>query len=205
MRCGSRLQIVCAAVLLIGALAIWGCARRPEVVQSGPVISTPPASVSPTAPGAGGASGGEVPVVRPVPPTETPITRGPQVSSTAVGPGGATAAGLSPLKDVFFEYDKAAIGVDQKTALNDDARWLKANERVRVSVEGHCDERGTAEYNLGLGERRAKAVRDYLVSAGIAANRISTISYGKERPFVPGHDETAWKQNRRAHLAVQGP
>jgi peptidoglycan-associated lipoprotein len=104
---------------------------------------------------------------------------------------------------VFFDYDKALIEAEQKTALNENARWLQANSAVRITVEGHCDERGTAEYNLGLGDRRAKAVRDFLLISGVAANRITTISYGKERPFVLGHDENAWKQNRRAHFAAQ--
>jgi peptidoglycan-associated lipoprotein len=107
------------------------------------------------------------------------------------------------LKDIFFEYDKAAIGDDQKAALNENARWLKANATARVMVEGHCDERGSTEYNLGLGDRRAKAIRDFLILAGVAPNRIGTISYGKERPFVVGHDENAWKQNRRVHFSVQ--
>ena len=105
---------------------------------------------------------------------------------------------------MFFEYDKAIIGADQRTALNDNVNWLKANGRVKIVIEGHCDERGTAEYNLGLGDRRTKALRDYLVASGIAADRIGTISYGKERPFVIGHDENAWKMNRRGHFAVQG-
>jgi peptidoglycan-associated lipoprotein len=93
---------------------------------------------------------------------------------------------------------------DQKAALNDNVSWLKANSRVKMTLEGHCDERGTSEYNLGLGERRAKAVKDYLVAAGIAADRVATISYGKERPFVLGHDESAWKWNRRGHFAITG-
>jgi peptidoglycan-associated lipoprotein len=82
--------------------------------------------------------------------------------------------------------------------------WLKSNARAKATIEGHCDERGTTEYNLGLGERRAKAVKDYLVAAGIGADRIATISYGKERPFVLGHDESSWKWNRRGHFAVTG-
>lgn len=82
---------------------------------------------------------------------------------------------------------------------------MKANPTLKVLIEGHCDERGTAEYNLGLGERRATAVRDYLVAAGIPAEQIATISYGKERPFVLGHDETAWQWNRRGHVVLQGP
>jgi peptidoglycan-associated lipoprotein len=108
------------------------------------------------------------------------------------------------LKDVFFDFDMSNIRDDQKAALIDNVAWVKANSRVKMTVEGHCDERGTAEYNLGLGERRAKAVKDYLVAAGIAADRVATISYGKERPFVLGHDESAWKWNRRGHFGITG-
>ena len=114
------------------------------------------------------------------------------------------AAAASPLKDAFFDYDKSALREDQKAALTEDVAWLKGNAGAKVLIEGHCDERGTAEYNLGLGERRAKAVKDYLIAAGIAADRISIISYGKERPFVLGHDESAWKWNRRGHFVLQG-
>ena len=110
----------------------------------------------------------------------------------------------SPLKDVFFNFDKSNIRDDQKAALNDNVGWLKSNTAAKLLIEGHTDERGTAEYNLALGERRAKAVKDYLVGAGIAADRLSTISYGKERPFVLGHDESAWKWNRRGHFTIQG-
>jgi peptidoglycan-associated lipoprotein len=109
----------------------------------------------------------------------------------------------SPLKPVFFDFDRAVIRSDARAALDDNARWLKANPTATVVIEGHCDERGTREYNLGLGDRRAKAARDYLVTAGIEPNRIKTISYGKERPFVLGHDESAWKWNRRAHFVLQ--
>ena len=108
------------------------------------------------------------------------------------------------MKDVFFDFDKSNIREDQKAALNDNIGWLKVNSRAKITLEGHCDERGTAEYNLGLGERRAKGVKDYLVAAGIAADRVATISYGKERPFVLGHDESAWKWNRRSHFVITG-
>jgi len=107
-----------------------------------------------------------------------------------------------PLQDVFFDFDKAIIRDDGKQALNTDIQWLKANAAARITVEGHADERGTNEYNLALGDRRAKAVRDYLAAGGIDAKRISTISYGEERPFVQGHDESAWKWNRRGHFVV---
>lgn len=109
----------------------------------------------------------------------------------------------SVLKDVFFDFDKSSIRPDAKLSLDENAKWLKANPKAALTIEGHCDERGTREYNLGLGQRRAKAAKDYLVSAGIDAKRIKIISYGKERPFVPGHDESAWKWNRRVHFVLQ--
>lgn len=108
----------------------------------------------------------------------------------------------SPLKDIFFDFDKSAIRNDAKPSLNENLQWLNANSTAQIAIEGHCDERGTSEYNLALGERRAKAAKDHLVAAGINARRIKTVSFGKERPFAMGHDETAWKLNRRAHFVV---
>jgi len=98
---------------------------------------------------------------------------------------------------VFFDLDKSDLTPEAQAALNAQAQWLKLYPSVTVQVEGHCDERGTREYNLALGERRASAVRDYLVSLGINAARVSTISYGKEQPAVVGSNEAAWAQNRR--------
>ena len=105
-------------------------------------------------------------------------------------------------EDVFFDFDKADLRPDARQALNTNVQVLRSNGQLRLTVEGHSDERGTNEYNLALGERRAKAVRDYLVAAGIEATRISIISYGEERPFILGHDETAWRWNRRGHGVV---
>lgn len=99
---------------------------------------------------------------------------------------------------VFFELNESTLSNEAQTTLEHQAAWLKQYPNVNVTVEGHCDERGTREFNLALGERRAAAAKKYLVGAGIAANRISTISYGKERPAVIGSDESAWSQNRRA-------
>jgi peptidoglycan-associated lipoprotein len=107
------------------------------------------------------------------------------------------------LKDVFFDFDKSEIRPDGKAALDENVQILKANPNMKVLIAGHCDERGTVEYNLALGERRAKAAVDYLVAAGIAQNRIRWVSYGKERPFVLGHDESAWKWNRRDHFTIE--
>lgn len=110
---------------------------------------------------------------------------------------------LASVKDrVFFDYDKSDIRRDQAGSLDAQAEWLKRYPNVTITVEGHCDERGTREYNLALGERRAAAVKRYLQSKGIAANRIATISYGKERPVAVGSNEAAWSQNRRGVSVV---
>ena len=108
----------------------------------------------------------------------------------------------SPLKPLFFDYDSAEVNGAGQAVLDSDAALLKKYTTWTVTIEGHCDERGTAEYNLALGERRAVAARAYLVSVGISADRLRTVSYGKEFPFDPGHDEAAFAKNRRAHFVV---
>ena len=104
---------------------------------------------------------------------------------------------------VFFAFDSSAITDNSAEILQTQVKWLKKHNEVNVIVQGYCDERGTREYNLALGERRANAVKQYLISQGIAADRISTISYGKERPAVLGNNEAAWAQNRRAVTVVK--
>lgn len=108
-----------------------------------------------------------------------------------------------PLADVYFGYDQSALTDEGRAALEKHALWLQNHRDVKVQVEGHCDERGTVEYNLALGDARAQAARDYLLSLGVAAGRLGTVSYGKERPVDPGHSEAAWARNRRAHFKVQ--
>lgn len=103
---------------------------------------------------------------------------------------------------VFFNYDSAAITPQAQRVLAMQAQWLKRNPNTKAVIEGHCDERGTREYNLALGERRASAARDFLISQGVNPARLSTISYGKERPAVLGHDAMAWSKNRRAVTVV---
>ena len=104
------------------------------------------------------------------------------------------------VRDAFFDYDKSEIRPDARDNLNRSAEFLRANSNISIRIEGHCDERGSVAYNLGLGDRRANATRDFLVSLGIAADRLAIISYGKERPFCTQSDETCWQQNRRGHL-----
>ena len=106
------------------------------------------------------------------------------------------------LEDVFFDTDRFDLTPTARDALSKNAAWLQKHATISILVEGHCDERNTREYNLALGERRASAVRDYLVFLGIAPQRIQIISYGEERPFALGHDESAWKLNRRAHFVI---
>lgn len=107
------------------------------------------------------------------------------------------------LQDVFFAYDSWTIPEDGRQALSRDAEWLKSNPSALVKVEGHCDERGTSAYNLVLGEKRSKAARNYLVELGVGANRLSVVSYGKERPSCNEHAESCYQQNRRGHLVVK--
>ena len=104
------------------------------------------------------------------------------------------------LKDAFFDYNKADLRDDARAALAANADWLKKNTSVQFLIEGHCDDRGTTEYNLALGDRRANSAREYLVSLGVDASRIRTVSYGKERPFCTAETEECWQQNRRAHF-----
>jgi len=103
---------------------------------------------------------------------------------------------------VFFDFDKSDLSTEAQATLDRQANWLKKYTSAKATLEGHCDERGTREYNIALGERRAMAAKNYLVAAGIAAARINTISYGKERPAVVGSNEASWAQNRRAVTIV---
>ena len=118
------------------------------------------------------------------------------VGSSALKPGSKDEFIAEVGDRVFFGYDKSDLTPSAQSTLDGQAVWLQKYPSVRVTVEGHCDERGTREYNLALGERRANAARNYLISLGISPGRLSTISFGKERPIVLGHNEAAWAQNR---------
>ena len=150
-------------------------------------------------------------------PTETtertpvqPLEEGPDVRAMqGEGAEGTDIAGSAlgsgeggPLSDIPFDLDSAALGDQARATLEKNALWLQGHRDAKVTVEGHCDERGSVDYNLALGEQRARAARDYLVSLGIAADRLRVVSYGKERPLDPGTGEAAWARNRRAHFAV---
>jgi len=117
------------------------------------------------------------------------------------GQGSATPAS-SPLKDVFFDFDRYDLKSDARDTLRANADWLKGNPSARIEIEGHCDSRGTAEYNLALGAKRAQAAKDYLATLGISPERLSTISYGAEIPVCREDDESCWSRNRRARLVI---
>jgi len=115
---------------------------------------------------------------------------------------GMGAAEGGPLQDVHFDYDRYDLRSEDRSILQQNSNWLKENPSAKVEIEGHCDSRGTVEYNLALGAKRAKAVKDYLVSLGTAADRMSTISYGEELPLCHEENEACWSRNRRAHSVV---
>jgi peptidoglycan-associated lipoprotein len=127
---------------------------------------------------------------------------GPGISGSRFGPGSQQDLAATAGDRVFFDYDRAEISSEGQQILQRQAEWLKRYANVGVTIEGHCDERGTREYNLALGERRAQAVKNVLVALGIPASRISTISYGKERPEIPHSDEQSYAQNRRGVTTV---
>jgi peptidoglycan-associated lipoprotein len=126
---------------------------------------------------------------------------------TAEAPPPAAAPNVSELfsqnvQDAFFDLDKSDLTDSSRQALTKDAEFLRSYPQVKVSIEGHCDERGSTEYNLGLGQRRADAAKNFLISLGVSADRLTTTSWGKERPFCTDHNETCWAQNRRAHFVM---
>jgi peptidoglycan-associated lipoprotein len=153
--------------------------------------------------GAGAGAGRDAAASEPQPLSEGPDIQpvdaegawGSDLLSDPSGEGG-------PLADVRFEYDSAALTDPARSLLERHAQWINARRGLRIAVEGHCDERGTVEYNLALGDQRARAARDYLVSLGVDASLLTTVSYGKERPLDRASNETAWAKNRRAHFAV---
>ncbi len=182
--------LMAAAVVCV--LTMIGCHKNPPPVAR---PMPPPAATGSTAP------------TRPPAPPE-PVAEPPVVPPEPVPADAIASASLddlnrnSPLKPVFFELDSSDLSPSGQKVLDEDAAVLKKYPTWAVTIEGHCDERGTAEYNLALGERRAAAARAYLVSLGIPADRLRTVSYGKEFPFDPGHDEAAFAKNRRAHFVI---
>lgn len=177
-------------LLLTMGGAACGSKAKPPVARP-----QPPASVADNSP----------PLKPPAPPqpiAEQPISVPPIPADELSGRSIDDLNRDSPLKPMFFALDSAEVSGEGQQILQANAAVLRKYPNMQVTIEGHCDERGTAEYNLALGERRAVAARNYLVSLGIAADRVKTVSYGKEFPFDAGHDDAAWANNRRAHFVI---
>lgn len=181
---------VCLLALIVTATACGG--KKPPVARPGPPPPAAPAAAVPARPPAP-----PQPVAEPTIVPAEPV-RDDTIASASLDDLNRT----SPLKPLFFDYDSSDVSAGGQAVLNENAALLKRYSTWRVTIEGHCDERGTAEYNLALGERRAISARTYLVSLGIDPERIRTVSYGKEFPFDPGKDEPAYAKNRRAHFVI---
>ena len=189
----SPFSISCSYILVL-AVALVGCAPgatqgpNSSAGSSSTGTSKPPSANSREGEGARG-GGGE---------SDTGASSLKQLQE---GKSPATPPS-SPMKDVYFDFDRYDLSAEARTTLRANAEWLKTNSGVRVEIEGHCDDRGTNEYNLALGAKRAQSAREYLATLGIAGERLSTISYGEEIPVCNEQTESCWRQNRRARFVI---
>ena len=189
---GNILQVLCVAGLVASvSLFNTGCAKQPvDSAGNGEAVSGTTTDTSTPTRDTGDTAG-----------TYEPIDSG--ASSTASDykiAEGRTHEGLLP---IYFDFDKSNVRDDQKERLVGNSAFLKANSNMKITIEGNCDERGTNEYNIALGERRAQAAKKYLVNLGVSSDDLYTVSYGEERPLLYGHDELSWSQNRRDDFVIQ--
>jgi peptidoglycan-associated lipoprotein len=182
---------VCAAVILMAAVSGAACSRNPKPQPPAPApVTAPPPPTSPATPPAPPPAPAPA---TPAPPSEDEIFRNKTLDQLNAE---------KPLADAFFGLDSTDLTAEARGLLQKDVEWMKKWTTTKVMVEGHADSRGTNEYNLALGERRADAVRDYLVSLGVAENRITNVSQGEEQPFCSEETEACWQQNRRGHFII---
>ena len=190
---GKRLISPLNSLILVSFVFLMGCSLNPA---SKPLASSQP-------PGAAGQDQGSSTGMR-----SGPVTESAQSSSLEAFrrgqeiPSALRRSAASPLKDINFDFDRYSLQPEARQTLKANAKWLKDNPSGRIEIEGHADERGTNEYNLALGARRAQTVKDYLSTLGIASDRLSTISYGEELPVCKGQGESCWQKNRRAHFVI---
>lgn len=192
----------CALLILMGLIAI-GCAKRPQLsavaapAPTGTAVTQaapPPPAPAPVAP----------------PPAPAPVVAAPAAPPPAPAPAPAPAlpppaqfSEVAELKPIYFDFDKSDIRPDAARILDGNIDWLKSHARAAILIEGHCDERGTNEYNIALGDCRVWAMMNYLTARGVAAGRITTISYGEERPVCMAHNEACFAKNRRAQFLTK--
>ncbi|HEX3702544.1 MAG TPA: peptidoglycan-associated lipoprotein Pal [Vicinamibacterales bacterium] len=187
----NRVRRVASLVALTAAVAVFaaGCHKKIPAPAPAPPPPPPTAPATPPPPAP--------PPPRPAP-APAPLTEEQIFAQKSLDQLNAE----KPLDDVFFELDQSTIRDEGRTSLQKDADWMKKWASTQVTVEGHCDSRGSSEYNLALGSRRAEAVKDYLVSLGVPTNRLSVVSKGKEAPFCTDENESCWQQNRRGHFII---
>lgn len=191
----KRRVLTLLAAISLAALVMGGCANK-EVVKSEEAVVPKAAESSVAAPAKAEAK------AEPAKPVETAASLDPTGAKQAAK--AAASVSDSSLETVYFDFDKSDLRQDARNVLSKNAEvLLKSKPNAKIQVEGHCDERGSAEYNLALGDRRAKSSLQYLITLGVKADRLSTISYGKEKPAVQGSDEAAWAKNRRAEFVVK--
>jgi len=189
-----RVRRLVSTLALCSALAVAaaGCHKKVAATPPMPPPPPPPTTAPPLPPA-------PAPPPAPTPaPTPRPLSEDEVFARKSVDQLNAE----KPLSDVFFELDRTDIQDEGRSILQRDADWLKRWPSTAVTIEGHCDSRGSAEYNLGLGSRRASAVKDYLVSLGVPATRLTTVSKGKEQPVCTDENESCWSQNRRGHFLI---
>lgn len=190
-------------LISLALLFVSGCAKK-SVLKEEALPKGAPAAAQKAGVDAAGKRAAEAPVEKQA------AVEAKTAKQASLEPEVKKAAKAVPAKatfefvDIYFDFDKTSLKDEARAVLDKDAEWLNKNKNVTVTAEGHCDERGTAEYNLALGERRAAAAAKYLVDLGVDAKRIKTISYGLERPADQRHNEEAWAKNRRVHIVPSG-
>ncbi len=177
----TKSSLLLVMIVSISMLVLWGCPKNAEVT------ATPEEQKETT------------PAVKEEPKPAAPVTEEAKPEETKE----RAAAGAAGLQPIYFDFDRSFIRDDAKSVMKANAEWLKANPKTKVRIEGNCDERGTKEYNQALGQRRASSAKKYLTDLGIAAKRISLISYGKEKPVCTEQNEDCWQKNRRDDLVAE--
>jgi peptidoglycan-associated lipoprotein len=195
------LSIFAALVILFSSVVLMGCPKKVPSTEGSAGLSREKSGMADRGEESGLSDGRSLPP----PPQEERLDPMPKGDSTPDGTssGGAEQTeAVSSLQDIFFEFDQWVIAPESRKLLEADAQWLAAHPQAKIQIEGHADERGTEEYNLALGERRAKSVMNFLVNLGISPSRLSSISYGEEKPFCSDKAEICYEKNRRAHFVV---
>ena len=190
-----RVRQLVSTIALSAALAVAAAGCHKKVAPAAPPPPPPPPPTAPVTP---------PPPSPPPPPAAAPAPRPLSEEEIFARKSVDQLNAEKPMDDVFFDLDKYAVRDDARPALQKNADWLKKWTSVQLTVEGHCDSRSSAEYNLGLGNRRATSVKDYLVSLGVPASRVTVVSKGKEQPFCNEENESCWQQNRRGHFVITG-